>query len=301
METEATAPRERDTTADEAGETELRHDAPPRARAPAPAVVYSGVVGQLQEFDPRSDSISAYVERAELFLDANNVPEEKQVATFLSSMGKSTYETLRNLVTPANPKDKDLRQIIAVLKEHFKPKPLIISERFNFNRRQQGATESIAEYVADLRRLTIHCKFGNFLDDALRDRFVCGLRSEVMQKKLLVESTLTFQRAIEIAQSMEAAASNTKHLQSHVGSQKGVNKLTFQSERNSCYRCGRQNHQPGQCPFKGAKCHNCGKMGQLADSPKTPNEEEEDLVDEDEVSVERSRISKTNRRMTIQN
>ncbi len=31
----------------------------------------------------------------------------------------------------------------------------------------------------------------------------------------------------------------------------------------SCYRCGRQNHQPAQCPFKEAKCHKCGKYGHI--------------------------------------
>ena len=66
-------------------ETMSREDTTHGARAPAaPAVVYAGIVGQLEAFDPRSDSISAYIERAEMFLDANNVPEEKRVATFLN-------------------------------------------------------------------------------------------------------------------------------------------------------------------------------------------------------------------------
>ncbi len=73
---------------------------------------------------------------------------------------------------------------------------------------------TVAEYVAELRRLSAHCEFGAFLDDALRDRFVCGLCSETTQKKLLVEANLTFARAVEHAQSMESAASKTKQLQS---------------------------------------------------------------------------------------
>ncbi len=69
--------------------TEGTAEAMPGSQAPVPAVVYTGIVGQLEAFDPRSDSISAYLERAELFLDANNVPEEKKVTTFLSAMGKA--------------------------------------------------------------------------------------------------------------------------------------------------------------------------------------------------------------------
>lgn len=52
------------------------------------------------------------------------------------------------------------------------------------------ADESVADYVAELRWLTIHCKFSTFLDNALRDRFVCGLKSEAIQTKLLTEADL---------------------------------------------------------------------------------------------------------------
>lgn len=222
--------------------------------------VYTGVVGRLEEFDPKSDSVTAYIERAALYLDANNVPEDRRAATFLSALGKASFHILRNLVAPGKLRDKTLDEITEVLERHFEPKPLVISERFNFNKRQQGASESIADYVAELRRLTAHCEFGTFLNDALRDRFVCGLRSEATQKRLLVEA---FTRAVEIAQSMESAASKTKQLQSHSGADEGVNKVTFPSEGNSCFRCGRQNHQPSHCPFKDANCHNCGRPGHI--------------------------------------
>ena len=201
-------------------------------------------------------------------MDANNVADEKKAATFLASLGKSTYQVLRNLVAPAKVKDKTLEEITAVLLQHYEPKPLVISERFHFNRRQQGATETVADYVAELRRLSAHCEFGTFLDDALRDRFVCGLRSEATQKKLLVETNPTFSRAVEHAQSMESAASKTKQLQSQSSaSESSKNSSSVNSQGagrgNQCYRYGKQNHPPAQCPFKSAKCHRCGKQGHI--------------------------------------
>ena len=42
-------------------------------------------VGKLEAFDASSDSITAYVERAELYMEANDTPEEKQVAVFLTA------------------------------------------------------------------------------------------------------------------------------------------------------------------------------------------------------------------------
>lgn len=46
----------------------------------------------------------------------------------------------------------------------------------------------------------------------MRDRLVCGLRSESTQKRLLSEADLTLARAVEIAQSMEAAHKNAQAL-----------------------------------------------------------------------------------------
>ena len=47
------------------------------------------------------------------------------------------------------------------------------------------------------------CNFGNNLNDTLRHRFVCGLREETTQRKLLSTVDLTFTKAIEIATAME--------------------------------------------------------------------------------------------------
>ena len=93
-------------------------------------------------------------------MEANNV---KKVTVFLSAIGSMTYSLLRNLLTPTLPKDKSF-EIVEVLEKHFDPKSLEISERFHFNQRQQVAVESVAQYVAELRRLTTHCNFGAFLE-----------------------------------------------------------------------------------------------------------------------------------------
>ena len=127
-------------------------------------------------------------------------------------LGK-TYGLLRNLMAPTLLKDKPLADVIAVLKKHFDPKPAVIAERFKFHKRDQLPGESLADYIAELRRLAIHCEFGEYLDDALRDQLVCGLHAEVTQRRLLTMKNLTLQEAIETALSMEAAEKDSKALQ----------------------------------------------------------------------------------------
>ena len=51
----------------------------------------------------------------------------------------------------------------------------MIVQRFQFNSRSQKDGESIAEFVADLRRISEHCNYKNTLDDMLRDWLVCDI------------------------------------------------------------------------------------------------------------------------------
>ena len=61
---------------------------------------------------------------------------------------------------------------MTVLKQHFEPKHHVIAEHFHFHKRAPANSESIAEYMAELRYLTVHCKFGHHFDKALHDRLV---------------------------------------------------------------------------------------------------------------------------------
>ena len=54
-------------------------------------------VGSISEFKPDTESVMAYLKRMKLLLLANEVPNEKHVAIFLSLLGGTTYGILRNL------------------------------------------------------------------------------------------------------------------------------------------------------------------------------------------------------------
>ena len=165
-----------------------------------------GVVG---EFQPENETITAYLERFDLIFDVNSVAEEKQVPWLLNIIGAKTYTLLRTLVAPAQPKQKTMAELRTVLKEHYEPKTLIIGQQFYFHHRDQVAHETVAEYITELRKLATPCEY---LNQALRDRLVCGLRSEAIQKRLLSEVDSSLTKAVTTAQSMEAADLEAKSL-----------------------------------------------------------------------------------------
>ena len=69
--------------------------------------------------------------------------------------------------------------------------------------------------MAELTKLVINCDFGNFLEDALCDRLVCGLKDEATQWRLLTEVDLPLKKAFEIIQGMEVAVKNACEIQSN--------------------------------------------------------------------------------------
>ena len=58
------------------------------------------VLGRIDEFDPQREEIAIYLERLLLYLIANEVAEDQQVAVLLVVVGSKVYDTLRSLVAP---------------------------------------------------------------------------------------------------------------------------------------------------------------------------------------------------------
>ena len=69
---------------------------------------------------------------------------------------------------------------------HFKLKTLKIAERFRFYKWNQERSESITNYLAELSRQALTCEFENFLEEALCDSYVYGLRYVSIQCRLQV-------------------------------------------------------------------------------------------------------------------
>ena len=152
--------------------------------------------GELAEYNPRTDTIWAYVERAMLFFEANR---EQTIACF------SQFNWWRELWTSMQfngiriAKEQTSWISDSCAGGHFNPKPAVMVECFKFHKREQLPGETIAEYVAELRRLSTYCNFGGYLNKGLRDRLVCDLRSESTQRRLLAIKDLTLKEAVEQA------------------------------------------------------------------------------------------------------
>ena len=112
------------------------------------------------------------------------------------------------------PSEFTFDEITSKLINHLKPRRLTVAERFKCHQRNQNDGEDVAKFAAELRRLASTCNFGDFLTEALRDQFVCGIRNGNTQRKLLSEDR-SFEQAMQIALADEAADAEAKQLHSH--------------------------------------------------------------------------------------
>ena len=245
-------------------------------------------IGSIGHYD-ESEKFSTYVDRVFLYFEANEIKDEKQVAAFLSLGGPKLYGLAKDLVSPRNPKDCTLDDLVTTLKNHFKPQVIVIYERFKFYKRIQENHESVSNFVAALKSLAATCDFGGKLEEMLRDKLVMGLKEESTQRVLLTEKNLTFARAVEIAVAREAAEKDAREFSQKTNSHtrevnaikstsksgsmpkplfkqggKEKSKETFQGKPiKPCSGCGKS-HWKSDCPFKSAECYLCKKKGHLA-------------------------------------
>ena len=114
--------------------------------------------GTIGEYDHCKEDWVSYCERLEHYFAANDVDDAgKQRAILLSVCGATTYQLIRNLAAPAKSVDKSFRELVTLVKDHHTPPPSVTVQRFNFNSRSQKDGETVAQFVAELRRLSEHC------------------------------------------------------------------------------------------------------------------------------------------------
>ena len=165
------------------------------------------------------------------------------------------------MLAPESPAGKTVKTLSETLIDHPKPQPIIIAERYKFYCGDQSENETITEYPADLRKLTLSCVFKDFLNQALRDRFVCGLQNNSIRRRLLAERKLTLKSAIELAKTMENADLETQVIATDI---KTENVNAMNNATRKCYRCNSTTHLANVCLFKDAKCNNCHMKGQIS-------------------------------------
>ena len=235
--------------------------------------------GNIGEFSPEEETFASYSERIRAYFIANDMQDEtKKKAILLTVIGAKAYKLLRDLLLPKKPIDCTLDVLTATLMNHYEPAPCEIVERYRFNTCDRQPNQKMTDYIALLRRRSEHCNYGDKLEEQLRDRLVCGVKDNNIQRRLLSEEKLTLKRAVEIAVALEQAESNLATIDSahnttpihkiessNTTRRKFEYKSSVQDDKKlvKCTGCGNNGHEIVNCRWKKSKCYTCGKLGHL--------------------------------------
>ncbi|KAI8115833.1 hypothetical protein CVS40_12011 [Lucilia cuprina] len=106
-------------------------------------------------------------------------------------------------------------QISTVLEQHFHPRPNEILEIYRFYLRKQEECESYSEFMVVLKRMGATCIFGIYMEKTLRNQFVFGLKTQLIQSRLLEKADLTLESALNLAEAVEMAEKGGVELNSN--------------------------------------------------------------------------------------
>ena len=92
--------------------------------------MYAGVdgrFGHMGEFDPSRDEWNQYAECMGHFFDASTIQSKARRKACLSTLiGALAYKLLGSLIAPDKPADKTYTELVAVMKQHYCPKTVVV-------------------------------------------------------------------------------------------------------------------------------------------------------------------------------
>ncbi|KAK3917257.1 hypothetical protein KUF71_026111 [Frankliniella fusca] len=269
-------------------------------------IVVQPSFNHLTPYDSTTMSLKAWFELFQHFCYVNDIPKEptvvepavppynKRRALFLSHLSTRVYEYLSAACLPTPPKDLPIPVLYEKLEKRFQPPGLIQTNRYHFGNRNQRPNENAEDFLCALQTLALNCNFGNYWEEAIRDRLINGARSHTARSKCLDQQPNTIAATLKILSQEEAVQEQAKLLSQQ------LNRISVNDNRSKslkpadnanktaasapnqpkksngngngnskrCYRCGRS-HDPKSCFALKLTCKKCTLRGHLANMCKT--------------------------------
>ncbi|KAJ1209816.1 hypothetical protein NDU88_005188 [Pleurodeles waltl] len=182
------------------------------------------------------------------------------------------------------------------LDKYFAPKVCIGITRLKNFQRKQHKEEEVDDYVAELKKLAIDCKFGILHEDLIRDQLVMHARNQSIQERLWINGDAPLEDVLAIIRKAEISGRCATELKSSDKEDCSVLKINNRKstsnykERASektptfnykekvdlrdkkCYRCGSKEHLAfsKSCPAAKQRCNNCGVVGHFGKAAAAP-------------------------------
>lgn len=171
----------------------------------------------IPQFVPQSEPWALWKEKLEIhFCEIGCTEENKKKAILLKSIGSSPYAVLHSLCSPVSPVERTYKEICGILKSQYTPPVIVFRERKNFHMATKREEESISEWYARVKQLSLNCKFGQQLEQFVLNQFIMGLPERMFEKICEEDETITSETALRKALIWETKYSTNNEQQVHL-------------------------------------------------------------------------------------
>lgn len=226
------------------------------------------IIGHIEAY-VIGDDFNDYIERMDSLIELNAIAEADQMRFCIGFCGADLYKIIKSCIAPAKITDTKYAEMKTKLKDYFEPKVNKTAERYKFYSRQQKEDETVSDYLVEIKALSQKCEFGDYLTQALCDKIVFGVNDPKIRSSLLREKNLDFDKACEMAKSIELANKHSEMMHDNTVSVFARNRLGPKVDNRAdsgrkksrfanyqCFSCGSYGHTSRQCRRNNSKVKN---------------------------------------------
>ena len=220
--------------------------------------------------------------------ESKSKPDDVKTCRLLSGIGPKAREIYYTFTFEEEDDAMKFDNVIERFDHSFTPKKNVTYMRYTFSSFNQSEGQNIDAYVTELRNIAEHCEFAELKNSLIRDKIVIGIRDKKTQERLLRESELSLEKALQICRAAEEIKIQTdewqvaqraprrltmftardrpsKLLNKHMPNSKQVERSNRSTpdRKRQCLKCLKY-HDPAECPAYNQKCHKCGHLGHYA-------------------------------------
>ena len=170
------------------------------------------LIPPFENFNSSRENFKMYRQRFENYLTMKGVFEDKMLCSqmLLNSIGPSHYQLIISLISPKKPTELSYDELIKCTEDHLCPKKNVLVAQHTFLSTYQQENQTIASYVAQLRRDIDDCDFvctckSSIANTFLRAQFIRGLRDNSIRENILQSDASNFDDIVKKALAIEAS------------------------------------------------------------------------------------------------